>query len=161
MTGYDITKEFERNISDFWTAKHSQIYPELKKLVSEDLITYEITVSGEALQKKLYTITSEGELAFLEWLQRDEDMENPPKDIFRLRTYFFDLLDTDRQQELLSSQLVQHQNRLLHLEQKYEKYNPAPSKDSPQCGDYLVLYGAILRERAQIQWLKSCIEYLQ
>ncbi len=31
MTGYDIYKEFDGPIGNFWSAKHSQIYPELKK----------------------------------------------------------------------------------------------------------------------------------
>lgn len=30
MTGYDIGKEFSKDLGEFWTAKHSQIYPELK-----------------------------------------------------------------------------------------------------------------------------------
>lgn len=161
MTGYDITKEFERNISEFWTAKHSQIYPELKRLAAENLITYEIMISGEALQKKMYTITDEGKQEFLEWLSRNEDIESPPKDVFRLRTYFFDLLDTEVQLVLLSTQLNQHKERLSHLEQKFKKYQEIPSKESAECGDYLVLQGAVLRENAQIQWLENCIQFLQ
>ena len=30
MTGYDLSKEFETTLFEFWNAKHSQIYPELK-----------------------------------------------------------------------------------------------------------------------------------
>ena len=29
MTGYDIAKEFSKDLGEFWNAKHSQIYPEL------------------------------------------------------------------------------------------------------------------------------------
>ncbi len=32
MTGYDIGKEFNYELAEFWHAKHSQIYTELKKL---------------------------------------------------------------------------------------------------------------------------------
>ncbi len=32
MTGYDIVKEFNFQLAEFWNAKHSQIYPELKKI---------------------------------------------------------------------------------------------------------------------------------
>lgn len=32
MTGYDLMKQFESTLCEFWSAKHSQIYPELKKL---------------------------------------------------------------------------------------------------------------------------------
>lgn len=51
MTGYDIGKEFSKDLGEFWTAKHSQIYPELKKLLNEGLIVYEIQISGEILEK--------------------------------------------------------------------------------------------------------------
>ncbi|SON64502.1 transcriptional regulator of PadC (fragment) [Latilactobacillus sakei] len=29
-TGYDLKRVFENEIGEFWQAKHSQIYPELK-----------------------------------------------------------------------------------------------------------------------------------
>lgn len=32
MTGYELSKEFETTLFEFWNAKHSQIYPELKSL---------------------------------------------------------------------------------------------------------------------------------
>ena len=34
MTGYDITREFNsNNLANFWYAKHSQVYPELGRLM--------------------------------------------------------------------------------------------------------------------------------
>lgn len=160
MTGYDISKEFEKSISEFWSAKHSQIYPELKKLVSENLITCETECNGEPRRKKLYTISHAGRQDFGVWLRKNEDIDSPPKDIFRLRTYFFDLLDKECQYELLSTQLLQHRRRLLRLEEKYKKYDTAPSDTDAAFGDYLVLYGAILREKAQIHWLQTCLDHL-
>ena len=56
MTGYDISKEFNFQLAEFWSAKHSQIYPELKKLVSEELIIFKIEISGDVLEKKVYYI---------------------------------------------------------------------------------------------------------
>ena len=32
MSGYELSSEFESALNEFWNAKHSQIYPELKKL---------------------------------------------------------------------------------------------------------------------------------
>lgn len=40
MTGYELSKEFETTLFEFWNAKHSQIYPELKSLNAEGLIQY-------------------------------------------------------------------------------------------------------------------------
>ena len=30
MTGYELMQQFESALCEFWTANHSQIYPELK-----------------------------------------------------------------------------------------------------------------------------------
>ena len=72
MTGYDITREFNNNnLANFWYAKHSQVYPELSRLMEEKLVTCEVVIQGEKLEKKLYSITEAGkeQLVFLnqEW----------------------------------------------------------------------------------------------
>ena len=57
MTGYDITGEFNNNqLANFWYAKHSQVYPELGRLVDEGLLTCQVVIQGEKMEKKLYTI---------------------------------------------------------------------------------------------------------
>ena len=48
-SGYDIKNCFNEEIGEFWSAKHSQIYPELRKLTEEGLITYRNTIIGEKL----------------------------------------------------------------------------------------------------------------
>ncbi|MDC7125881.1 MAG: PadR family transcriptional regulator, partial [Spirochaetales bacterium] len=84
LTGYDIRKEFKENISSFWDAKHSQIYPELKNLLNEKKVEYEIVIQGEKLEKKLYHITKLGQDELLEWLKTDGEPISIPKETFRL-----------------------------------------------------------------------------
>ena len=72
ITGYDIMKEFEsRVMANFWYAKHSQVYPELKRLTEEGLIEYKVVIQGEKLEKKLYSITEKGKEEFKNWLVLD------------------------------------------------------------------------------------------
>ena len=47
MTGYDLSKEFETTLFEFWNAKHSQIYPELKSLSENGLVRYEVEITGK------------------------------------------------------------------------------------------------------------------
>lgn len=42
MSGYDIRQEFDHSIKNFWYAQHNQIYPELRKLYENKLVTYQI-----------------------------------------------------------------------------------------------------------------------
>ena len=50
MTGYDIAKIFNAELANFWNAKHSQIYPELKRLTEEGLVTFHVVVAGDVLE---------------------------------------------------------------------------------------------------------------
>lgn len=159
MTGYDLSKEFNFQLCEFWNAKHSQIYPELKKLVDEELIIFKVEVSGDVLEKKVYYITEKGKDEFLKWLAKDQPMEPTPKNKFRLRMYFSNNLDIDTRITLLENQLLQHKKRLEFLQSQKLAYDKVPDIHSDYFGDYLVLDGAIIREEGQIQWLKNCIDY--
>ena len=84
ITGYDIVKEFEsRVMANFWYAKHSQVYPELKKLTDEGFVEYKVILQGEKMEKKLYSITPAGHEEFVKWMKKDEPIGVTPKDIFR------------------------------------------------------------------------------
>ena len=161
LTGYDITKEFNSGLIDFWYAKHSQIYPELKKLTDEDLISFETIIQGEKLEKKLYTITENGRISLQKWLAKDEPLEPTPKDVFRLKAYFCDEMDTDTLSRQFQSTLTKYSERLKYLENCMEellKKKDISKVSSPEFGDYIVLKGAIMREKTYVEWLKDCIE---
>lgn len=161
LTGYDITKEFNEGLVEFWYAKHSQIYPELKKLTDEGLISYETVIQGEKLEKKLYTITDKGKKCLQKWLAKDEPLEPTPKDIFRLKAYFCDEMDIDTLLRQFNSALNKHSSRLEYLENSMEellKKKDISKVSSTNFGDYLVLNGAIMREKNYIDWLKDCIK---
>lgn len=161
LTGYDITKEFNSGLVDFWYAKHSQIYPELKKLTDESLISYETIIQGEKLEKKLYTITEKGNKCLQKWLEKDDPLEPTPKDIFRLKAYFCDEMDSDTLLRQFQSALNKHSERLEYLKNCMEellKKKDVSKVSSPQFGDYIVLNGAIMREKTYIDWLEDCIK---
>lgn len=158
MTGYELMQQFEGALAEFWNAKHSQIYPELKRLTTEGMVTYDIKIAGTVLEKKVYTITNAGRKDFLQWLSLDEPMQETAKDIFRLRLFFGNHLGSDRRMELIKSQLTQHQARLAQLMENQETFCGIPSKDTDAFYDYMILTGGILREEAYCRWLNVCIK---
>lgn len=160
LTGYDITKQFNEGLVNFWYAKHSQIYPELKKLTDEGLITYETIIQGEKLEKKLYNITEQGKSCLQKWLTKDQPLDPTPKDVFRLKAYFCDEIDNTALIKQFQSQLEKRKEKLSNLEKSMEELlkNKEISKvNSPGFGDYIVLNGAIMREKSYIDWINDCI----
>ncbi|AAK81301.1 Predicted transcriptional regulator [Clostridium acetobutylicum ATCC 824] len=158
LTGYDIAKEFNSGLVEFWYAKHSQIYPELKKLTDEGLISYKTVIQGEKLEKKLYTITENGKEALQKWLKKDEPLEPTPKDIFRLKAYFCDEMDDETLLRQFKIALEKHTEKLEHLEECMEMLlseKDVSKVHSPEFGDYIVLNGAVMRERPMWSGLRT------
>lgn len=161
LTGYDISKEFNNGLIEFWYAKHSQIYPELKKLTTEGLISFKTIIQGEKLEKKLYTITTAGKNCLKRWLSEDDPLGPTPKDIFRLKAYFCDAISNDTLLTQFQNALIKHSEKLKHLENSMKellKKKDVSKAFSPEFGDYIVLNGAIMRENTYIDWLSDCIE---
>ena len=160
MTGYDLMKQFESTLCEFWSAKHSQIYPELKKLTEEGSITYRQESSDNGLEKKLYHITPEGQKDFMSWLSSETPTQPTPKDISRLKIFFCSCLSPEERRFMLEEQVYKHTARLKHLQNNQKKFSQVPDSNSDEFGDYLVLMGAIMREEMMIEWLRKSISLL-
>lgn len=161
MTGYELAKEFNFELAEFWFANHSQIYPELKNLDKEGLVTFDVEISGDILEAKRYTITEEGKKDLIQWLHKDEKIERTPKNVFRLRMYFSNELDLQVRIHLLENQRQQHVKRLNTLKKTCEQYPQVPDYASDRFGDFIVLRSAIMRQEYLIAWIDECIGYCQ
>ena len=92
-SGYDLARQFDTGLGWFWSAGHSQIYPELRRLENAGLIEGAITTVGERLEKRLYAITAAGQQELLAWV-RAEPQYRPNRDPERIQLIFSDLTDT-------------------------------------------------------------------
>lgn len=159
VTGYDIAKAFGPGLGSFWSAKHSQIYPELKRLTEEGLIRYSVVTQGERMEKKLYEITDAGQEDFMRWLSQDPPLEPTPKDVFRLRSYYSRWLAEEDYLRLLESQIEKRTQKYSYLKERldrsYENVDPATLTGAAR-GDYMVLFGAVMREKGYLDWLYQC-----
>nr|WP_156269229.1 PadR family transcriptional regulator [Kocuria sediminis] len=68
LTGYDVVKQFRASVGHVWHAPDSQIYPELRKMHAEGLLSSRpVPWGSRGATKTEYTITAEGERALREW----------------------------------------------------------------------------------------------
>lgn len=162
MSGYDITIEFkEREIGEFWSAKHSQIYPELKKLLDEELIEYHVEIQGTKLEKKVYRITDKGRAELISWLTTDTKELITPKDDFMLKAYFINSVSKEEAKIQFENRLRLHQIKLKFLDEKYDEFNKENKEvrfEDSEFGHYLVLTRARNREKAYVMWLEDLLK---
>jgi DNA-binding PadR family transcriptional regulator len=160
-TGYAISKAFSGKLGSLWNAKHSQIYPELKKLVNEGLIQFETVIQGEVLEKKVYTITSKGIDAFMQWLLADEEFYSTPKDNLQVRLYFCENMTFDQFRKSLLKQRERRMPGLVYLTEKAKEWSKnIPMFNSAELGDYMLLQGSFLREKAYMEWIDHCLNHI-
>lgn len=155
-SGYEMKLEFESTLNEFWNAKHSQIYPELKKMTAEGLVEYRVEIVGTVLEKKEYSITGKGREEFLQWMDRDLELPPTPKSEFLLQMFFSSCLPEERRLRMIDCQLTLHKKRLEQLRSNQKKFIGVPDRNDPAFGDYLVLLRAIMREENNCRWLEIC-----
>ena len=88
MTGYNLKKLFDESVNNIWEASLSQIYRELGTLEKNGLVTSQIEQQDDRPDKKIYSISEEGKIAFSEWLVNFSDkFISPKRDEFMLRIF--------------------------------------------------------------------------
>lgn len=154
LTGYELTKAFDSDIGEFWSANHSQIYPQLRCLEQSGQITHEEEVSGEKLARKRYAVTADGRGALNDWLSAETEPTVGGRDEFAVKMYFIKTPDDPRLAHMLAVQLRFHEQKLDHLKMQMTRKFPN-GQNNNDYGHYLVLDHAIRRETAYCEWLES------
>lgn len=69
LSGYEVAKELTDGFgSCFWKASQQQVYAELTKLEQQGNVTYEAIPQSGRLDKKIYSITAQGQKELTDWL---------------------------------------------------------------------------------------------
>lgn len=88
-TGWDISRQFDTGLGWFWTARHSQIYPELKRMTQDGLVERDSETVGESLERFSYSITERGREALAAFTSAPP-VYPPNRDAERLQLIFSD-----------------------------------------------------------------------
>ena len=112
MSGYDLARYFGASMGNVWPAQHSQIYPELAKMVAEGLISQ----TGEGARgRKVYETTPAGIEELRRWLRETE-----PDYSFRnealLRVFCLWVLPTEEALSCLARDRAEYVRHLNYIE---------------------------------------------
>ncbi len=120
MTGYDLRKAFSLSFSFFSGLSYGSIYPALKKMENQGLISKRLEIQDGAPNRKVYTITEAGRGAFLDSL-RSPFTPGQPKSPFLMRLFFFAHLAEEERKAIA----VEHLNSVEELHRRLESARPA------------------------------------
>jgi PadR family transcriptional regulator, regulatory protein AphA len=143
-TGYSLLKHFEQSLGYAWPAGHSQIYPELARLLERGLI--EQTASGPR-GARTYATTAAGVEEVRRWLRTEPDRR--VRSDAALRVFFLWLLPPDD----AAAYLAAERERYVALHAELERIRDEEEPETPKQRAYrLALVGGLLALEAQISW---------
>lgn len=163
LTGYDLTKRFDSTIGFFWSAKHSQIYPELASLTDESLVTFELVTQTSKPNKKVYTITEQGLAALREWMQTPSEKRSV-KDPQLIRVWTLGIVDPLAALPQMRVCLEEWQQRIAIYEEiaQNEQLTDDPhAPDAAWLGAALALRAGQMQALAYRDWLLWAIAEIE
>jgi DNA-binding PadR family transcriptional regulator len=149
QTGYDIKQLADAATRHFWAVSYGQIYPELRRLEEQGLVTSHPEPAG-GRARQVYELTPAGRQMLTEWLT------SPAEPLFELRCesmlklFFSDAVDAEaRRRHIRQFQELQ--------ERKLEQLRAidAPEEAWPDRGPYLSLRFGIAMSEWIIDWCRQ------
>ncbi len=123
QTGYEIKRLVEVSTRFFWAASPAQIYPELRRLESDGLLTSaEEPQGGRA--RTVYSVTETGERALREWLTESSAPGFELRNESLLKLFFADALPAEEQIELVRAMRAKHEAILDGIRKATPAYRP-------------------------------------
>lgn len=156
-TGYDLARRMENPVGYFWTARHSQIYPELRRLETSGFIEHEVIEGAGPRPTKRYALTPAGLDALRRWVTSDLETQ-PVRDLETLRLWSAWTVDPRSAITLIDQMEQAHAARLAVYEALVEELQTLPGSDDPahpHFASLLTLEGGVLTRRAAVRWCRT------
>jgi DNA-binding PadR family transcriptional regulator len=160
-TGYDLARRLRRPIGYYWTAGHTQIYPELARLAAAGLVTYRAGFGPGPREKKTYRLTATGRKTLATWLVTPP-APRAPKDELLLKTYALAAADPHRMAGLYRAAADAHAQRLAEYRSQLTGLAGCGANHPrhPGFGSYAaVRYGIAVEEQreAWCRWMEATL----
>ncbi len=154
-TGYDIKKLTDKSIGFFWNENFGHVYPVLRKMKAEGLVTMRVEKTGNGRPpRNVYSITPKGLKAFKSWLAGPVS-DQPVRNELLLRVFFGRHLPTQELAALIQEEKTKNEELLSRygsIEEKLRSYG------SPDLSYRLMtLVFGKSRSRMIIEWCEETL----
>ena len=165
LSGYDLKRWMERPLGYFWSARHSQIYPELARLEGEGLVTHTLVEQSGKPDKKVYEITAKGLGVLRDWVTQPPE-SRPVRDELTLKAYSVWLTDREKAAGLFREEGLRHEEQLAHYEElrdwmESEHRQEVRDPGSPWFATYATLRRGIGYEKEYAEWCRWMADSLK
>lgn len=172
MSGYDLVKYFDGSVAFVWSAPHSQIYPELRRLNESGLLDVEVVPRGKG-EKRVYSINANGKEELRRWV--NELLPVPPeRDANRLKAAYMEWAEPENARRQLTEHKRHYEASLQRWGQLVEDIKATrvpllerrlahrPKKEHEQiiATKIFAFEGEIARAKSEIDWAERGLKLL-
>jgi PadR family transcriptional regulator, regulatory protein AphA len=153
MSGYGLSRLFQRTLARTWSARHPQIYPALAALEKDGLLR--VSETGPR-QRKTYAVTGEGLAEVQRWL-RETAPDRGVRNESLLRVFMLWLLESDEAVAFFDDEIADHRQRLEGFEEtladdeRARREHGTAQGGLPFCSSLALEWG-LRYERAYLDW---------
>ena len=165
-SGYDLKKEFNKSLRNFWNAELSQIYPQLQKLERDGLLTSERVASSNGPPRRVYSRSEAGRHALLAWLADGPKVGEERLSYIAQVFFLSEIGDTDEALRFfrdLRDHMALWLASLREVELQWQAEDPRYPDDLPDAAFYpqLTLALGLKKVQCNVEWCDECIARLE
>jgi len=161
-SGYDIKKACDRGISFFWNENFGHIYPVLRQMEQDGVITKTVEENPGRPQRHVYSVTAKGHDELIAWLLRP--VEHTPQRLeLPLKLTFAKMIPAETTLKELERVMAEHQKSLAEFRQIEEQFIADEKNRRDQGYPYWLstLQYGIYDAEFRIKWCQETIDRIK
>lgn len=164
-SGYDLKRQFQATVANFWPARLSQIYPTLKRLERKGHLRSRREPSEKGPPRRVYSLTRSGRSELRRWLRRGPQRGTERFGYLGQLAFLDELHDPAATEAFvctLRGQMAEWLERLRAIEREIEqKCGAWEEVDEEMFHGWIALRAGIHTVEARVRWLDETLERLR
>lgn len=155
-SGYDLAKDFDASVANFWMATPQQLYRELERLAEQGLIQARIVEQERRPNKRMFSLTEAGYEEIRQFTARPPKLSAIRDDLL-IKVSAFDVGDAAAVRDLIAERRDRAKAKVQRYERLRGRILDGRSEEeflatAPRVGPYLTLMRGISYEEENVRW---------
>ncbi|UXA07157.1 PadR family transcriptional regulator [Mycobacterium sp. SMC-2] len=164
-SGYDLAKDFDASVANFWTATPQQLYRELDRLAEQGLIQARVVQQERRPNKRLFSLTDAGRDAIRDFTAR-APKPSAIRDELLVKVQAADAGDTPAVRGFILQRLQWATAKLQRYERLRARVLDGRGEEeflaqAERIGPYLTLLRGIAFEEENIRWAERALAVIE
>jgi DNA-binding PadR family transcriptional regulator len=164
-SGYDLAKDFDASVANFWMATPQQLYRELDRLAEQGLIQARVVHQERRPNKRVFSLTEAGREAIKEFTGR-APKPSVIRDELMVKVQAADAGNVQAVRDFIVEQLQWATAKLQRYERLRARMLDGRSEEeylaaAPRVGPYLTLLRGISFEQENIRWAERALTIIE